>query len=719
MLILGGLLQPGLALALALALLVLTPRKLRLALVLMVAGIAGWWLPANQLPLAGFEPPSPGQRDFEVLSTAQNWGKLQRYWIALPDFEGRIGYLVLEREIHLDFGASYRAQLSLRGTAGIERASYVAYLQGDYQLTSQPELWEKLIGQSRDQFSERAQGVSSDSIGLVLGLTIGDRSQISDELTFAMRELSLSHIVAVSGANLAIAMGAAFLLARALGVGRRIRFLVASATALGYATVVGPEPSVLRALFMAHVVLICLALGRNTAALVAIAWTAIILLAVDPFLATDFGFALSVAATSGILLLAKPIQQRLEGRVPKVLALGLAVSLSAQLFTLPILLMLQPGIPSYSVLANLLVMPLLTPITLLGLLSFIMQPLPQATELLSFMASLAAWVIEQLANLLIEFPLTRLSWPDQPLGVVLMAAIALLCYLALRRTGARRGCGWMAMVLTVAGASLAVVENHKTAFPADWLVIACDVGQGDALLVQSDRAVALIDVGPESAPIANCLSQAGVSRIDLLVITHFDFDHVGGIQAVFDCCRVEAVMLPDFQDRREIVNSVNRQLATEPELQIVTAAADMTGRLGQASWTVLAPGAIEKAGGDSNAASIVLLFEAESFRLLALADVPASVQDRVAHRYAARLAPSESSPAILKVSHHGAADQSARLMAILRPQYAIFSAGTGNNYGHPTEAALELAQNSGASIIRTDLMGSSAFHLVNGSLKLG
>lgn len=694
------------------------PRRIRLALGITVLGLVGWFLPANQSAISNFELPTAQIQEFEVVSTPQPWGTKQRYWITLTQADGHLGYLLADRDLGLQLGASYRGPLDLRNIETLERAGYSAQLVGEHQLISRPDDWQQLIGDSRSAFLERVTGWSSDSRGLVLGLAIGDRSQISDDLIFAMRELSLSHIVAVSGANLAIAMGAAFALARALGAGRRTRFLAASLTALGYAAVVGPEPSVLRALFMAHVVLLCLLLGRRAAAMVAISWAAIILLAVDPFLATDFGFALSVAATSGILTLTKPIQQRLEALLQRALALALAVSVAAQLFTLPILLLLQPGIPSYSVIANLLAMPLLAPITLLGLLAFILQPLPMATEYLTGLASLPARLIESLANVLVELPLTRLPWPDQPIGVIFATAIVLACAVGLRSRSGQRKLSWLAALISIAGLGIGITDNLRQAFPSNWLVIACDVGQGDALLVRSEGSVALIDVGPEPEPVANCLRRAGVNSIDLLVLTHFDRDHVGGIHGVIDCCQLRSVMLPDFADSREIVTDVVGKISKESGVQLLSAAAGLTGQLGESSWRVLSPGPIERSGSDSNAASITMLIESSNFRLLALADVPASVQDRISYQHSASLANRQVAPTILKVSHHGAADQSDNLIRLLVPQFAIFSAGRGNGYGHPTATALDMVESVGASIIRTDLDGGVALFLSDGELRI-
>ena len=218
----------------------------------------------------------------------------------------------------------------------------------------------------RERFLELLSGVSEDAAGLVAGLTIGERGAISEQLAGQMKELSLTHLVAVSGANLAIVMGVVYLIAARLGLSRNLRFISALLVMAAYVLLVGPESSVIRAATMAVFVMVGLWVGRGTNPLAALSLAVIFLLSVDPGLAVDIGFGLSALATAGLLVLAPKIYNLLEDKMPKLLAIGIAATVSAQLYTLPIILYLQPSLPVYSVLANLLVEPLVAPITILG-----------------------------------------------------------------------------------------------------------------------------------------------------------------------------------------------------------------------------------------------------------------------------------------------------------------------------------------------------------------
>ena len=406
----------------------------------------------------------------------------------------------------------------------------------------------------RAVFLFRAQGVTPDAKALVGGLAIGERELLSLEMAQNMKTLSLTHLVAVSGANLAIIMGVVYLLTAALGLARNTRFVTAFLVMVAYVLVVGPESSVLRAATMATFVAIGLWLGRGTKPIISLAWAVIFLLAIDPGLATDFGFALSALATVGLLTMAVPIYNWLSGFMPRLIAIGIAASFSAQLATTPVLLMLQPSIPVYSVLANLIVEPVVAPVTVLGILALILAyPLPFLSSAVSYLASIGTWWITLVANEVSTWPAARVHFVAGPAGIVLAALIVLLCLgLYQRRLSEYRpGLSISLVAVLLLSASWSTIDQIRyQGFEGEWQVVNCDVGQGDALVVRSQGVVALIDVGRESQPIDKCLDNLNVSRIDLLVITHFDADHAGGIYGALDGRTVKTAVISGFADDR-------------------------------------------------------------------------------------------------------------------------------------------------------------------------
>jgi competence protein ComEC len=464
---------------------------------------------------------------------------------------------------------------------------------------------------------------------------------------------------------------------------------------------------------MAASVIVMVALGRRTWALNALAIATLILLISDPWLAVEFGFGLSVLATAGILLLAPAMAEKFSKRMPLPLALGLSVTLAAQLFCLPLLMQLQPGLPTYSVVANLLAGPMVAPVTVLGMIALLLTPLaPPLVAIVSWIASLGTWVIELVAIFFSGLPVAYFPWATGWPATIL--SIFLIFSVAAWLRGAtvlmqQLGVGALVVVVVVVGTFSipAASEILPKSWPLkNWAVVACDVGQGDALVIQSLGRTAVIDVGSDDAMIDDCLSELRVSQVDLLVLTHFDFDHVGGIKGAISSRSVSTAIVSGFPDDRPATKEALDLLAQQ-KVRVITAEPQISGQLGEFSWRVLAPTKSASEAKDSNDASVVMVFSGPNFDLLLLGDLGEAGQQRIS-RSANQLLGSSSKPLILKVSHHGSNDQSAALHELLRPELAVISVGEGNGYGHPGAELLDLLARSGSEVLRTDRHGSIA-----------
>ncbi len=575
-----------------------------------------------------------------------------------------------------------------------------------------------LVEELRARFLFLLTGVTDDSAGLVAGLAIGERGLISQTLSENMKELSLTHLVAVSGANLAIVAAAVFMLASVTGVSRFWRFFLAYLAIALYILLVGPESSVLRAGAMAAFVMASWWLGRKVNPLIPLSWAVILLLLIDPALAVDFGFALSVFATLGLLILAAALHLRLEPRLGTWLSLGVSASLAAQLYTMPVLLALQPSIPLYSVLANLAVEAVVAPVTVLGILAVIATPvLPQLTSLLTWFASLGTWWIEVVSNHLARLPMTRIPMLPGDLGIffTVLLVIGVSLVLVSKSPNLRMlGFVFAALFLVPIGWVASDLVRHSN-FHQGWQVLNCDVGQGDALLLRDGGEVALIDVGREDAPIDNCLDDLGIRHIDLLVLTHFDADHVGGIAGALEGRSVGLALLSGFDDDRPLVKLVSDVLSVSAQ-RVEIGYSGVTGSLGSASWRVLAPSFAANEAEDSNDASVVVLFEMTGFNVLTLGDLGERGQLRLVRNYWPVLFELRQMPLILKVAHHGSKDQSNELHELVQPDVALISVGKDNDYGHPSRNLLAILADAKARTLRTDLLGPISIRVEAGKL---
>lgn len=555
----------------------------------------------------------------------------------------------------------------------------------------------------RDGLRAVSEALPGAGARLLPGLAVGDTSRVDPTLDSDMKTSSLSHLTAVSGANCAIVVGAVFAVCAAAGLRRGVRVAVSLAALAGFVVLVTPEPSVLRAAVMGAIVLLALAVGRPARGVPALCLAVVVLLAIDPWLARSYGFALSALATAGLLLLAGPLAEVFTRWLPRPLALVVAVPLAAQLACQPVLLMLSPSLPLWGVPANLLAAPAAPLATVIGLVACLLAPwLPPVAAGLAAIAWIPASWIAGVAAFFAALPGARLPWPGGPLGVaalVGLTVLALVAILGAPGTRVRRATAVLALIGTLGylGAVVGIRVVQLVTRPADWQFAMCDVGQGDATLIRSNGRVALVDTGPGPEPLAACLDDLGVGRIDLLVLTHFDLDHVGGSDAVLG--RVDTVLVgPEGEpDDRRLRDDLRASGA-----RVVDASTGMTGTLGALDWRALWPPARGVEPG--NPASIALLVEprgdgAAGLSALLLGDLDEESQLRM--RGAERI----PSVDVLKVAHHGSGDFSAALYADASAAVGLIGVGADNDYGHPTALALDALASSGTAAFRTDRDG--------------
>lgn len=602
--------------------------------------------------------------------------------------------------------------VTARGTAGEarpgERAVLVVWASQGVRVESGPTGAAAVFAGLRRGLVRAVEGLPGAGAGLVPGLAVGDTSIVTAELDAAMKRSSLAHLTAVSGANCALVVGLAFALAAVLGAPRAVRVAGALAALAGFVLLVTPEPSVVRAAAMAAIAMLAVVLGRTGAGLAMLSLAVTVLLVADPWLALSLGFALSVAATASLLSFARPLAAGLSRVLPRVLALALSVPLAAQLATGPLLVLVAPQIPVYGVIANLLAGPAAPVATALGLAACLAGGLPWLQSGLAALAWLPASWIASTAATVSALPAGVLPWPEGWPGLAALTIVgaAVAVVVAVPRSG-RRGrravravsAGLLAVVLGVGGGvgALSSIAGRWT-LPQGWAVLACDVGQGDAVLLRSGDAVALIDTGPAPEPLAACLSRAGIDRIDLLVLTHFDLDHAGGAAAVAG--RVGTVLHGPGDPGAEATMRTLRDAGA----RTVAASAGMAGMLGAARWRVLWPEAESRAFPPGNDTSVVLDVRGGGIPpMLLLGDLSASPQRLMGASGA--LSPPYG---VVKVAHHGSADQDAALYAAAAPAVALITVGTGNDYGHPRAETLDVLAVVGARVARTDRDGMVA-----------
>ncbi|WP_374947718.1 ComEC/Rec2 family competence protein [Agreia sp.] len=595
-------------------------------------------------------------------------------------------------------GSTIRLQGRFRATDDGSQTSWLVFAAGHPETVRQPGWHLAWAAGLRAEFTDAARGLPGDGADLVPGLALGDDSLVDASLDTAMKDSGLSHLTAVSGANCAIVIAGAFLLAGFAGLRRGARLCAAGAVLVLFVILVTPQPSVIRAAAMAAIVLVSIGASRSARGMPVLCLAVVSLIITDPWLSHSFGFALSALATAGLLLFTRPLTSALSRWMPPWLAAVIAVPLAAQLACQPVLALLTPTIAPYSMPANLLAGPAAPVATVVGLLACLVgaavPPLAVPAAWLCWLP--AAW-IGAVARFFAGAPGARLPWLPGVAGALLvlgLTALALWVVLASRAPRLRRIAGVLlvtAMVGVYGGILIGGTIALRLSVPANWRIAACDIGQGDAVLVRSGDAIALIDTGPEPEALRLCLERMQIDHVDLLVLTHFDLDHIGGLDAAVGLSDTVLVGPTDGGADEGVV----RRLVASGAMVHEASRGD-TGELGALSWTVLWP--LEDTTLRGNGASVTLQFSGDLDALF-LGDLGEEDQAQL-------MAEGPLSPVdLVKVAHHGSGDQSADLYERVEARAGLISVGADNDYGHPNDRILKILADAGTRVFRTDQLG--------------
>jgi competence protein ComEC len=574
--------------------------------------------------------------------------------------------------------------------------------RGPPVVLSDPSRVQRVAGHLREGLRRAVEPLPEAEQGLLPGLVVGDVSRLEPEVREDFRTTGLTHLTAVSGSNVAIVTGAVLLLTRALGLRLVLRGAVAVLALSGFVVLARPDPSVLRASVMGLIGLAALVSGSRRAALPALGAAVLVLVLVDPDLAAAPGFALSVLATAGLLLLAPPWREAMARRMPGWLADAIAVPAAAQAACGPIVVALSAQLGLMSVPANLLAVPAVAPATVTGvgaaLLAPVWLPAAQALAWLGYLPT--AWLV-LVARVGASVPGAALPWPDGARGALLLAGLTAVGIPALHHRRLRSALLAVSLGVVVATGGLALARPAWP--PPGWFLVACDVGQGDAVVLNAGGGSAVVvDAGPDPALADACLDRLGVRRVPLVLLTHLHADHVDGLPGVLRGRAVGVVQVGPVagsEDQRDQV----REWAASADVPLQVPALGEQRRIGGLRWAVIAPGrAFRGTSSDPNNSSLVLRVEVGATSVLLTGDVEPEAQRDLLRRKV------DLQVDVLKVPHHGSDHQELAFLDATGAAVVLSSVGAGNTYGHPSPNTLARLTSRGAASFRTDLHGDIA-----------
>ena len=567
---------------------------------------------------------------------------------------------------------------------------------------------------------------------LLKAILLGNRSGIPPPLYEQFNVTGTSHIIVISGSNIAILCG--FLLAAFTRlVGRRIAFYVSLLGIALYVLLAGADAPVIRAALMGGLYVLALRFGRRAEARTSLMFAATLMTMVNPVWIRDPGFQLSCSATAGLIWLVPLLEDALNSglhRLRGVAALvsgllgdGLVVTLAAQITTLPLIVYHFARISPVSLLTNVLIVPVQPFIMLSGALAtlsgLIWLPAGQVVGWLAWLP--LAWTVKcvestaHVADMLRVADLGSFGRVGMTLGAAILAAILYLSLYDRRRAlvtnvpGAfKRLRTSTQLSLTLAGIGVLLACLAYLSLPDGRLhVVFLNVGQGDAILITTPHgSQILVDGGPTPSAVLAALGQRMPfwdRTLDLVVNTHPESDHLSGLLAVLERYRVERVLTPPVEAESALYvawRATLQRSGTHP----------VTGQSGMhihtsdgVSLEILHP--VENARYRRlNDYSLVLRVTLGHISFLLTGDITSEVERDLLERYPALRA------MVLKVPHHGSATSSSpAFLRAVQPRVAVLSVAADNALNLPADEVLQRYRETGIPLVRTDQAGTIEF----------
>jgi competence protein ComEC len=551
---------------------------------------------------------------------------------------------------------------------------------------------------------------SRDTLGVVVALITGDRELLRPELEDLYREAGIFHVMAISGAQVAMVLLVFYFLFRRLGASEVATLWTLLLVVPVYAAFCGNGPPVVRAALAASVILGARLLSLDRPHVNALAIAALLLLLWEPLWLEDPGFQLSFAAMAAILWLSEPLASRL--RPLGLLAMPLAVSIAAQSVVVPITAWHFHGFTWVAPLASLVAVPLSGAIVIIGLALIPLAGVPFVSALLSLGAHAAVWLLTATARLASELP-------GATLAVARPSFLWMLAYygaLATLRHGGGRGRAVGVIALSTLLLALPFGKGHPVSEPGRLTVTALDVGHGDAIVLslpEGERV--LVDGGGLPATsfdvgervVLPYLLDHGGRKLDAVVLTHADYDHIGGLRAIVDAMDVRELWESGARWERPAYRRL-RHVARRRSAGLRRLRPGESFHWGGVFWEILAasgaPG-LESPATENDRSIVMRLTLGESSVLLT-----GDAGEDVERALVARRIPLDAD--VLKVAHHGSrTSTSRRFLEAVRPRFAILSSRQNASWPLPSDTVLDRLQSAGIPYARTDVDGAITVHL--------
>lgn len=566
-------------------------------------------------------------------------------------------------------------------------------------------------------FRERAVRALTEPLrgdmGLAAAIACGWRADLPESVYRQFQVSGLAHVVAVSGAHLSIVAALMASMLGALRVPKPISVTSQIALLAAYLALTAMPASAIRATLMTLAGMTSWTARRRASSLSALGCCVAVMIALDAQAALSSSFALSVLATLGIVVFGGLVNSWLKacfGWLPAFVREALALTFASSVLATPFSAALFSQLPLAAPVANIAIAPLFGPVCAAGIIGAVVCAVLPSPGLAVFLAC-------GCASLLLKVVQACASIPYASIPIIAPALVSLLCGLVVAiglwlwwpKPDSRSAC----RLLSVTGIVCVVVFALLKA-PIGYggcEIVALDVGQGDAILIRSGGRSVLVDTGNQDALLRQALARHHIARLDALIITHPDDDHMGSLASLDGVVQVDRVLLA----RDGLACSCASCTKLRGDAETLVGKERIAGlsqgdklRLGAFEFTCVWPVAFQDEGGNGDSLCFTVDTDIDGdgnreWRSLLVGDAE---HEEVSQMLSDGLIDGVD---VYKVGHHGSKNAlTQEQAAALSPQVSLCSVGARNRYGHPAASTVESLERAGSEVVRTDEHGDVA-----------
>ncbi len=568
--------------------------------------------------------------------------------------------------------------------------------------------------------------LSKNQAGLLAGMIIGYKDGLDENAFEAFSKAGLTHIMVASGMNVAFIILPLLLLFKKLNIGNRSSSVITIFVLILFVFVTGFSASVVRAVIMGIIILVGKIIMREPDIYTSISAAALIILIINPFIAFDIGFQLSFGATLSLVMFYPVIKAGISRiRIPEIIADTLAATLAAQIGVVPITLYYFNNFSIISVVSNLLVVPMVQIITIIGFIMVFAGLINiNLAVLIGYMnntfLSFVLFVTEKSSKV----PFASIKLPTPPMWMIIMYYVVIIYMLVgrerLNRLRRFRKVKWAVIILL----TLSLLIGKIIPKPIE--ITFLDVGQGDGAFIRTAHGTkVLIDGGGREAGSKSSFDigesvmvpfilDTGTKSIDMVIASHGHSDHTEGLEAVLEEIRVGMLVLPDTDGNGfEKLKSICAGKGIKIEL---CKKGDIIKLDNETRFEVMNPlefSRDELSLQSLNNSSLVLKLIYKNFSVLFTGDSEIPVEERLVGSQLSL----ESD--LIKVGHHGSTTSSStEFIERVNPEYAVISVGEHNKFGHPSQFVVDRLTEKNIKLYRTDESGAVTVKSYGRGLKI-